>query len=118
MLEVGRIWGMDIEHLLPVHNVYLYIWAELGLPGLALFLLGCFSILKRLRSRLSANMLLWLCCFLAICGVMIFDNYWWAVHPFRVVFLCVVGLWWGYTSREAAPITASVAAPTTNSENT
>ena len=84
MLEVGRLYGLTVEHLLPVHNVYLYIWAELGVPGLALFLIGCFSILKHLRRRNNAD-LIWLCCFLAICVVMLFDNYWWAVHPFRVV---------------------------------
>jgi len=108
MLEVGRMWGMTIEHLLPVHNVYLYIWAELGLPGLALFLLACFSIIRHGRQRPMSDSLVWLCCFLAICVVMLFDNYWWAVHPFRVVFVWVIGLWWGYAVREAEPATASV----------
>jgi O-antigen ligase len=108
MLEVGRIWGTDIEHLLPVHNVYLYIWAELGLPGLALFLLGCFSILRHLRQRSSSDSFIWLCGILAICAVMLFDNYWWAVHPFRVVFLWVMGLWWGYASRESIHTSAPI----------
>lgn len=101
MLEVGRMWGMSVEHLLPVHNVYLYIWAELGIPGLALFLLACFAILRHLRARVNAASFIWLCGFLAICVVMLFDNYWWAVHPFRVVFLWVIGVWWGYASRES-----------------
>jgi O-antigen ligase len=108
MLEVGRMFGMTVEHLLPIHNVYLYIWAELGLPGLALFVLGCFSILKHLRHRLNSDLWIWLCCFLAICVVMLFDNYWWAVHPFRVVFLWVIGLGWGYASREAELVNALV----------
>lgn len=112
MLEVGRIWGMSIEHLLPVHNVYLYLWAELGLPGLALFLLGCFSIVKHLRHRPNSASWVWLCCFLAICVVMVFDNYWWAVHPFRVVFLWVIGLWWGYASREVQPFDVPISEST------
>ncbi len=111
MLEVGRMWGMSVEHLLPVHNVYLYIWAELGLPGLALFLIACFSILKHLRKRPNTDLWVWLCCFLAICVVMLFDNYWWAVHPFRVVFLWVIGLGWGYASREAELVSTPASQP-------
>jgi O-antigen ligase len=99
MLEAGRIFGTTVEHLLPVHNVYLFIWAELGLPGLALFLIGCFSILRRLRTRYGMDAFIWTCCFLAICLVMVFDNYWWAVQPFRVLFLWVIGLGWAYACR-------------------
>lgn len=106
MLEAGRIWGLEVEALLPVHNVYLFIWAEQGLPGLALYLLACIAILRRLRLRHGVSVFIWSCCFLAICTVNLFDNYFWAVHPFRVVFFWVVGLWWGY----ACPVEASEAA--------
>ncbi len=100
MLEAGRIWGLDVIHLLPVHNVYLFIWAEQGLPGLVLYLLGCFTILRRLHPRHGAAVFLWSCCFLAICTANLFDNYFWAVHPFRVVFFWVIGLWWSYACRD------------------
>lgn len=89
MIAVGDNRLEYVAHLLPVHNVYLYIWAELGLPGLALFLLGCFSVVRQWRQQP-----IWVCCFVAICIIMLFDNYWWAVHPFRVLFFGVIGLCW------------------------
>jgi O-antigen ligase len=98
MIAVGDNRLEYVPHLLPVHNVYLYIWAELGLPGLALFLLGCFSLLRRIR--ISRDMLVWGCCFAAVCVIMLFDNYWWAVHPFRAAFFWLIGLGWALAGRE------------------
>ena len=103
MLEVGRLRQDNAPELLPVHNVYLYIWAEAGLPGLILFVAACAAILIRLRPRFGRERLIWTLCFLAVCVVMLFDNYFWAVHPFRVLFFWVVGLWWGLAMRHPAP---------------
>jgi O-antigen ligase len=108
MLEAGTLWGLDVVNLLPVHNVYLFIWAEQGLPGLALFVVGCGVILWRLRRTDQPEVLIWSACFLAICTVNLFDNYFWAVHPFRVVFFWVIGLWWAY----AYPLAATEPDPT------
>lgn len=84
--------GSDLIDVLPVHNVYLYVWAEAGIIGLALFVLACGSILWRIRRNPA---LIWGCAFLAVCVTMLFDNYWWAIHPFQIVFFWVVGYWWG-----------------------
>jgi O-antigen ligase len=104
MIAVGANRLDYVPHLLPVHNVYLYIWGELGLIGLALFLIGCFSILRRVR--FTRDMLIWGCCFAAICIIMLFDNYWWAVHPFRVIFFWVLGLAWAFIVRETQTTTS------------
>lgn len=103
MLEAGQIWGLEVENLLPVHNVYLYIWAELGLPGLALYGIGCALMLWRLRYIDHTNLFVWTGCFLAICTVNLFDNYFWSVAPFRVVFFWVIGMWWHYALPLFAP---------------
>ena len=99
MMNILRVRGESVSELLPVHNVYLFVWAELGLPGLALFVAGCAAILFQVRRRMGEEALIWGCAFLAVCSVMFFDNYFWAVHPFRVLMFWVIGLWWGYASR-------------------
>jgi O-antigen ligase len=93
MLRIARNVGpvMTDLPLLPVHNVYLYIWAELGLIGLALFGIACF---QTLRAFLKGHFI-WGCCWIAILVVMLFDNYFWAIHPFRVLLFWVIGLGWG-----------------------
>jgi O-antigen ligase len=86
MVAVGANNPTSTIDLLPVHNVYLYQWAELGLPGLLMFCSGCLlAIFNRPRS-------VWTWCFLALCTVMLFDNYWWAVQPFRVLLFLVLAL--------------------------
>ncbi|MBX3065849.1 MAG: O-antigen ligase family protein [Anaerolineae bacterium] len=94
MLNIGPKRGYEVPNLLPVHNVYLYVWAESGLVGLALFVAGCAAILARLRS-VNRQALIWSCAFVAVCVIMLFDNYWWGVHPFQLLFLWVIGMWWG-----------------------
>lgn len=100
MLNIGPKRGYEIPNLLPVHNVYLYVWAESGLIGLALFLAGCALILVRLREA-NAQALIWGCAFIASCVIMLFDNYWWGVHPFQLLFFWMFGLWWGLASTPA-----------------
>jgi hypothetical protein len=103
MLAAGRMWGLGVENLLPVHNVYLYVWAEHGLPGLALYLLGCAALLRRLRPAYGLPLFIWTCGVLAVCVANVSDNYLWAVQPFRVVFFWVIGVWWGLAYPLAAP---------------
>ena len=85
--------GSPLAVALPVHNVYLYIWAEAGLVGMLLFVLACGAVLWRIRPNAAA--FLWGCAFLGVCATMLFDNYWWAIHPFQIVFFWIVGYWWG-----------------------
>jgi len=84
---------------LPVHNVFMLIWAELGIPGLVLFSLGCLAIIVQMRPGNGISAFTWAACFLAICVVNLFDNYFWAIMPMRVIFFWAIGLWWGFALR-------------------
>jgi O-antigen ligase len=103
MLEIGRNQGESSTPLLPVHNVFLYIWAELGVPGLVLFVVACLAILIQVLPRNGLSVFTWGSCFLAMCMVMLFDNYFWAVQPFRDLTFWVIGLWWGYACHLVVP---------------
>jgi O-antigen ligase len=98
MLEVGEDKPLlEVSgDLLPVHNVYLYVWAEIGIIGMGLFILGCVVVLWQFW-RLPRNWmtLTWGGVWLACCAVMLFDNYFWAVHPVRVTFFYILGITWG-----------------------
>ncbi len=88
-----------IEALLPVHNVYLFLWAELGLPGLALFILAGLAFVRKTRNLRDPMLLIWSCCLLGMAIIMLSDNYFWAIHPFRDLAFFVVGTWWGVAGR-------------------
>jgi O-antigen ligase len=105
--------------LLPVHNVYLYLWAELGIPGLLLYLVACGLIFW--RSELwqigqITTLRIWGCAILAICVIILFDNYFWAVDPHRMTFFWVIGVWWAiYTWTESLK---SASSPAISTEDT
>lgn len=101
MLEVWEDRFAAPQHILPVHNAYLFVWAELGIVGMGLFIAGClWALWCALPPRLSSRFI-WGCAFLAVCVVMLFDNYFWAVQPFRVLFFWVLGLLWVYVVSES-----------------
>lgn len=102
MIEVAQAPLFEAPETLPVHNVYLYIWGEAGLVGMALFILGCAWMLLPLRRPALSDIFIWTCGFLAVCVIMVFDNYFWAVHPFRVVFFWIMGLGWAYHIQQIA----------------
>jgi O-antigen ligase len=85
--------GASLPNVLPVHNVFLYVWAEAGIVAMMLFVLACLAILRGIGRNTTA--LLWGSAFLAVCVTMLFDNYWWAIHPFQIVFFWIIGYWWG-----------------------
>ncbi|PJF35992.1 MAG: hypothetical protein CUN49_07710 [Candidatus Thermofonsia Clade 1 bacterium] len=97
MYEVWLNVGMTPGPKLPVHNVYLYIWAETGLLGLTIFGAALLLNLSRLRPRYGAAHFIIGCGVLALAAVSLFDNYTWAVHPHRVLTFWWIGLWWGTT---------------------
>ncbi|HUN10022.1 MAG TPA: O-antigen ligase family protein [Aggregatilineales bacterium] len=90
MLEVGAR-TVDQTLLQPVRNAWLYIWAESGLPGVLLFFMGCWALLRG-RNRSSGYSLVFTGALLGICVIALFDHYFWAVHPLRVYFFGLVGL--------------------------
>lgn len=91
--------GDTLAPKLPVHNVYLYIWAETGLIGLAVFVVALALNLSRLRTAHDMAQRIIGCGVLALVAVSLFDNYTWAVHPHRVITFLWLGIWWGTTWR-------------------
>lgn len=95
MYEVWLNVGNAPRPVLPVHNVYLYIWAETGILGLAVFGATLGLNLWQLRRPANAAHLIVGCGVLALAVVSLFDNYPWAVHPHRVLTFWWFGIWWG-----------------------
>jgi O-antigen ligase len=91
MLAVGPGADPTLELLLPVRNVYLYVLGESGLIGLVLFVMGCLSLLRR-RNEANPYSLMFTSALLGACVIGFFDNYFWAVHPFRAYFFCLLGV--------------------------
>ncbi len=75
--------GWDLQ---PPHNIYLLIWAELGLIGLLLFLIFLFYLFKLFVIRYSLLVLLPL----AILGL--FDHYLWSLYAGVMLFWLTCGL--------------------------
>lgn len=97
MYEVWMDVGEVARALLPVHNVYLYIWAEAGILGLIICGVALGLNLWQLRQPASVGRLIVGCGVLALAAVSLFDNYTWAVHPHRVLTFWWLGIWWGTT---------------------
>lgn len=109
MYTISLRLGVIAKYVLPVHIVYVYVWAEAGLVGLALFLTACgtaFRGWRPLRSTTSFDMerLLWGSVLIGVLVTMLFDNYWWAIHPFRVLFFWAFGVWYGLGLRDAPAV--------------
>jgi O-antigen ligase len=107
MLAVGPREGLELVDLLPIHNVYLYIWGESGLPGMLLFIIAAFSLLRR-PNVIVPYALYFKAAFIGVLVISLFDNYFWAIHPFRVYFFCLLGLCWATTQPTAASNPPSV----------
>lgn len=86
----------DKPVLLPAHNVFLVIQAELGIAGLVLFGLACITILIQLFRRPTGGLFIWTLGFLALFLIMPFDYYVWMDYRSRLLLLWTVGMWWGY----------------------
>lgn len=99
VIEIG-LWRdpPDSPLLIPVHNVYLMVLAELGLIGFVFYGMGCLAILAKFRQQPVVVTL-----FLAICLSMLFDFYFWHHFRMRLLFFWVVGLCWGYLLRATDP---------------
>lgn len=75
----------------PVHNIYLLIFSELGMIGLALFLLFIILSLKRnngvgdLSSILTIHILY--CIIYSFLFISLFDHYFWDIKPGMILFV-------------------------------
>jgi len=87
--------------LLPAHNTYLVVWAELGLIGLALY---CAAIWQTLRLTLFRNptrsIFIFGLSLLAISAVGLFDYYFWSDPRSQILFFIDIGLVWQQIVRE------------------
>jgi len=94
--EIAYNHAGDNTLLLPVHNSFLYIWAELGLVGLGLFCMGLFSILWRSHPRHGVMVFIVGGAFSAVLLEMLFDFYFWGFFRYRLLVFCWLGISYGY----------------------
>lgn len=77
---------LNISMLQPVHNIYLLVAAELGIPGFLIFASFLFFLLKKIR---SLPLLLVLC---SILFIGLFDHYWLTLQQGQLLLAVVTGL--------------------------
>jgi O-antigen ligase len=84
---------LEIWQHQPVHNVFLLIWAELGILGLFIFL--CF-LWKLIRHNLKQKRSMWNIYMSAILFsfifIMLFDHYFWDIQQGQIMLWMVMGL--------------------------
>jgi hypothetical protein len=90
---------LDREVYQPVHNIYLLIYAEVGIVGIALFILFLAFLLydfyKRLFAERRIKRLYYFSFALVIVSVLIFgvfDHYLWTIQSGRLIFWLALGL--------------------------
>jgi O-antigen ligase len=96
ILSIGRMWPESRVLLLPAHNVYVFVWAELGVIGVFLLLMGLLGALTRLHRRNGLAVVVMSALLLAICVAMVFDFYFWGDVRSRALLFWVLGMGWGY----------------------
>ena len=73
----------------PIHNLYLLVWAELGVFGLLLFI---YIIVYIILEQKKSKDILWITPFLALVIIGLFDHYLWSLHSGIVLFWMVAAL--------------------------
>jgi hypothetical protein len=96
MVAVGRNNPNAEKLLLPAHNAFWVMIAEIGIPGIVLFGLACGAVLLHFHPRHGTLAFIWAGALLAILLVMIFDYYPWYDYRSRLVLFWIFGMWWGY----------------------
>ena len=83
---ISSLPSLDISILQPVHNMYLLVAAELGIPGFLIFASFLFFLLKKIRSLpllLALSSLLF---------IGLFDHYFFTLQQGQLLFAVVIGL--------------------------
>ena len=99
VMAYGREWAGSKQLLLPAHNTYVYIWSELGVIGVFLFITALLSLLRLLHPRNGQPILilgLALGCTMIVMG---FDYYFWGEPRSQVLLFWLAGMMWGYVAR-------------------
>jgi O-antigen ligase len=107
MVAIGELRAGSPEYLLPAHNVYWIVWAELGIVGLSLFVLNHVFIVMHLHPANPIEVIGWGLCWIATMAILIGDYYLWGDLSSRVLLFWVLGMWWGY-SLPHNPVSAAV----------
>jgi O-antigen ligase len=110
-MEQGLGVGLEPWQVQPIHNYYLLLAAEIGVPALLLFLYYLFVVgwggLRRVfaRSAQNPNLPYLLAGLGACCVLMLFDHYFYTIQPTILLFW----LWLGLTAGEVAHETDKIA---------
>lgn len=92
--DLGKRSAMDYQ---PVHNLYLLVWAELGIFGFLAFLImlawhfGLFVYYRRavLKDKI---LLVYALSFSALLITALFDHYWWTIWSNQILFWMIIAL--------------------------
>lgn len=103
-----RLFHSSIQPLLPVHNLFLMVWGELGIVGLGLFTAGIILAIIAPISRkyvypaalpqARSLSLIWTACLVGLCIISVFDYYFWGDFRSRVLLFWVIGMSWSLRS--------------------
>lgn len=85
--------GERLALLLPAHNSFVVVWAELGLPGTALYAAALLTALGAAwRRRHDPRVRFLLAGLLAVLVISMLDYYWWSDLRSRVLLMIMLGL--------------------------
>ena len=86
--------------VLVAHNVYIVVLAEFGvIVAVILFAAALIFPLRRLFTARPLRSVLSLLALLTVCGMMMWDYYFWHGYPLRMLVLWLSGLAWGLTAQ-------------------
>jgi hypothetical protein len=101
-LAIGHLREGFSGLLLPVHNVFLFIMAELGVIGFLAFFMGLTAIWGQAHRANSREIQIMAVSFIGLSLASCFDFYFWDELRWRMLFFLWMALYWGYRYRDAS----------------
>jgi O-antigen ligase len=101
-LAIGHLREGFFGLLLPVHNVFLFIMAELGIVGFLAFFMGLSAIWGQAHRANSREIQIIAVSFIGLSLASCFDFYFWDELRWRMLFFLWMALYWGYRYRAAS----------------